>query len=142
MLTDLPFADWDTFLTWFTETALPYLITFITSGGLATLIYKISKLVSNSNVSKETLNNAKQSLSNCRDDLSTLKNTISQLATLMQSTIETVQNDETKAELQSKLDEIVKANEEKLATQIEEETTTIVVKTKKKKKKKTEEETA
>lgn len=102
----LPFTDWNSFLTWFVDVVLPWIVAFVTSGGLATLIYKLAKFVSNTTINKSILLDTRLSISNLKKDIQKLEQRDKEKTALIEKLISQIPNDDLKEEITAELNAI------------------------------------
>lgn len=125
---NIPFDSFETFLDWFARVVLPWLMTGVASGGLATIIYKVAKVAGNTSGLKQIQKAEKEELDELRIKYKTTIDALSARDELLKLMIDTTINQQKKEKLLAAYSSLPKLEEL--------QSPTVMVKVKKKKKKK------
>lgn len=98
---NIPFDSFETFIDWFTQTILPYLMGVIASGGLGTIIYKTAKLAGNTAGLKSIQKAEKEELDELRVKYKTTIDALNARDKLLKDVIDTTINQTKREELEA-----------------------------------------
>lgn len=124
---NIPFDSFETFLDWFAQTILPWLMGVVASGGMATIVYKVAKMAGNTVGLKQIQQTEKQELDELRIKYKTTLDALQARDELLRLMVESTINQQKREKLQLAYDNLPKL--EKL------EEPKVMVKVKRKKKK-------